>query len=220
MGEIRSRSEYLKYFAGAPLTNARQSEAFRVALDIRKFEIELYWKRAAYFWTFIAATLAGYLLLQQKTGQDSFDATYMVTCLGFTFSVAWYFVNRGSKSWQRNWEAQVDLLEDEIVGPLYKSEINRYGSRFWDLTAGYHFSPSRINQILGVFITVLWFGLIIRTLLLADWSLPAHRWTAAIMSFLTLLTCAVFWFMGKSSEATKPRGIVHSLRGYTDDPDQ
>ena len=28
---------------------AKRKEAFRVALDVRKFEIELYWKRAAYF---------------------------------------------------------------------------------------------------------------------------------------------------------------------------
>jgi len=218
VGELRSRSVYIKHFAGQPLTDARQVEALRVALDIRKFEIELYWKRAAYFWTFIAATLAGYFLLQQRANQDSFDSIYMVTCLGFTFSLAWYFVNRGSKSWQRNWEAQVDLLEDEIMGPLYKSEINRYRNRFWDLTAGYHFSPSRINQLLGVFVTVVWIGLMIRTLLMADWSLASHWWTAAVMSGLTLLTCAAFWFMGRSSEATGPRGIDHSLRAYTDGP--
>lgn len=220
MGERRSRSEYLKHFAGRSLTDSRQIEALRVALDIRKFEIELYWKRAAYFWTFIAATLAGYFLLQQRTTNDSFDSLYVVTCLGFTFSLAWYFVNRGSKSWQRNWEAQVDLLEDEIMGPLYKSEINRYGNRFWDLTAGYHFSPSRINQLLGVFITVVWCGLIIRSLLMADWSVSSHRWTAALMSGLTLLTSAAFWFIGRSSEATGPRGIDHSLRAYSDEPAQ
>jgi hypothetical protein len=218
LAETRSRSGYLKHFEAAPLDKTRQLEALRVALDIRKFEIELYWKRAAYFWTFIAATLAGYVLLQQKAGPDSFEATYMVTCLGFTFSLAWYFVNRGSKSWQRNWEAQVDLLEDEVIGPLYKSEINRYGSKFWDLTAGYHFSPSRINQLLGVFVTVVWLGLIVRTLSIFDWSRPSHKWTFAVMSILTVSTCAAFWFVGRSSEATSIRWIHHSLRKYEDNP--
>ena len=108
----------------------------------------------------------------------------------------------------------MDLLEDEIIGPLYKSEINRFGNRFWDLTAGYHFSPSRINQLLGVLITTVWFGLIIRTLLLIEWSLPSNRWTVAVMSGLTVTSCAVFWFMGRSSEASKPRKIDHSLREY------
>src|SRR5688572_33382321 len=98
MSERRSRSEYLRQFDGAPVSNSRQAEALKVAHDIRKFEIELYWKRSAYFWTFIAAALAGYFVLQEKAGQDAVDAAYLVTCLGFTFSLAWYFVNRGSKS--------------------------------------------------------------------------------------------------------------------------
>ena len=34
-----------------------------IALDIRKFEIDLYWKRAAYFWTFIAAAFGAYFLM-------------------------------------------------------------------------------------------------------------------------------------------------------------
>ena len=32
-----------------------REKALDLALDIRKFEIELYWKRAAYFWGFIGA---------------------------------------------------------------------------------------------------------------------------------------------------------------------
>ncbi len=188
-----------------------------MAHDIRKFEIELYWKRAAYFWTFIAAALAGYFLLQQRVTEGSFDSIYsiyIVTCLGFTFSLAWYLVNRGSKSWQRNWEMQVDLLEDEITGPLYKSEVNRYSNRLWDLTAGYHFSPSRINQLLGVLVTAVWLGLIVRTLLMAEWSDPSHKWTVAAMSGLTVLACAAFWFWGRSSEATAPIRVHHSLRAH------
>jgi hypothetical protein len=38
------------------------------ALDIRKFEIELYWKRATYFWTFIGATFAAYGAVQVASG--------------------------------------------------------------------------------------------------------------------------------------------------------
>lgn len=209
-----SRSEYLKHFSGTLPDKSRQTEALRVAHDIRKFEIDLYWKRAAYFWTFIAATFTGYFVLQQRGTEDSFDATYIVTCLGFTFSLAWYLVNRGSKSWQRNWEAQVDLLEDEITGPLYKSEVNRYAGRLWDLTAGYHFSPSRINQLLGVFVTVVWLGLIVRTLLTTEWCYASNKWTAIVMSVLTVLACVAFWLWGRSSESTSVRPIDHSVRTY------
>ena len=37
-----------------------QAGELAFAADIRKFEIELYWKRATYYWTFIAAAFAGY----------------------------------------------------------------------------------------------------------------------------------------------------------------
>jgi lipopolysaccharide export LptBFGC system permease protein LptF len=61
----------------------------------RKFEIDLYWKRATYFWTFIAAAFAGYFLLQN--GASNSTTSFVVACLGFVFSLSWYFVNRGSK---------------------------------------------------------------------------------------------------------------------------
>ena len=34
--------------------------ALEQAYEVRKFEIELYWKRATYFWTFIGASFAAY----------------------------------------------------------------------------------------------------------------------------------------------------------------
>ena len=53
-----SQKEYVATF----LKDASiRDNAHKIALDVRKFEIELYWKRATYFWTFIAATLAEYL---------------------------------------------------------------------------------------------------------------------------------------------------------------
>ena len=38
-------------------------KAFEKIHDIRKFEIDLYWKRATYNWTFIAAIFAGYFTI-------------------------------------------------------------------------------------------------------------------------------------------------------------
>ena len=56
--EDYSQDEYERDFLS---DETKKEKALDHALDIRKFEIELYWKRAAYFWTFIAATLAGYM---------------------------------------------------------------------------------------------------------------------------------------------------------------
>jgi hypothetical protein len=214
MSDAKTRSEYLRHILGEPASAGRQSEALRTALDIRKFEIELYWKRATYFWTFIAASLAGYFLLQQRGADESFESTYVVTCVGFVFSTAWYFVNRGSKAWQRNWEAHVDLLEDEIIGPLYKTVLNRYADHFWDVTAGYHFSPSKINQLLGLFVMMVWLGLIARTLLLCDWSQPSYAWTAGVMSILTALACGSFWSFGRTSKIVEELTVELDARRY------
>jgi hypothetical protein len=68
------------------------------------------------------------------------------------FSVGWYLVNRGSKAWQKNWEAHVDLLEDEVIGPLYKTTINRYKYELMDPVDAFPFSVSKINQLLSLFV--------------------------------------------------------------------
>jgi len=77
------------------------AKALEYALDIRKFEIDLYWKRAKYFWTLLLVAFGGYFALW-KAAVDSDDAinqTFVVgiACLGFLISLAWFLVNRGSK---------------------------------------------------------------------------------------------------------------------------
>lgn len=129
--------------------------ALECALDIRKFEINLYWKRAAYFWAFITAIFIAYF--------DSLDAEEPklflilgITLVGYIFSFAWYLVNRGSKYWQKNWELHVDFLEDKIMGSLYKMYNNPKNYRFINLLNGYPSSVSKINQLLSIIITLVW----------------------------------------------------------------
>ncbi|BBA33262.1 putative membrane protein [Methylocaldum marinum] len=95
-------------------------KALELALDIRKFEVDLYWKRATYFWTFIAATLAGFVAIQASSSSNKADLSVLLCNLGIVFSFGWLCVNRGSKYWQENWENHVDMLEDPVNGPLYK----------------------------------------------------------------------------------------------------
>lgn len=211
MTEI-SKDAYLEKFSGQGV----QEKALAAALDIRKFEIELYWKRASYFWTFIAAMFAGYFALQKDASAFS-EPAYIVTCLGFIFSIAWYFVNRGSKAWQRNWEIQVDLLEDKVMGPLYKSGLDRYTFNFWDITAGYPFSPSRINQIMSLFVVFVWLFLMIRTLVSADLcSNPSRLWTILFMSSLTIVGIVLLATKGRTHQTDEPIAIEHRQRKYKD----
>lgn len=135
-----------------PKTKAEK--ALELALDIRKFEIELYWKRATYFWAFLAVALAGYLTVlgsKDICGKEKSDALLGLSCLGIVFSLAWYFVNRGSKFWQENWEKHVDMLEDGINGPLYKTIMKKEKISWLKPWHPYPFSVSKINQILSVF---------------------------------------------------------------------
>jgi hypothetical protein len=154
-GHIGNKKQYLDEFP----EKVRQ-EALKNVLDIRKFEIDLYWKRATYFWTFIAAVMAGYLALLNSSDHGSArqESQFILIVLGTLFSLCWYFVNRGSKYWQMNWEKHLDAMEDSVIGPLYKTTINRdyYRRRWYVIYDCYPFSVSKINIILSFFVFLLW----------------------------------------------------------------
>lgn len=207
MSQETPRDIYLKDFKGD-----LQKVALKHALDIRKFEIGLYWKRAVYFWAFIATAFGGYFALQN--GGDPTNI-YMVTCLGFLFSLAWYFVNRGSGAWQRNWETHVDLLEDEIMGPLYKSVMNCGTYKFYYLFQPFFFSPSRINNILALTITLVWLFLLGKAGLKAGAFCPPLFRVAVAMSVLTLVSTIFLAWRGQTrSFADDPIAIDRHVRRY------
>lgn len=133
------RSEYIQRIKNVAEsgTDSPLRLAYNVALDIRKFEIELYWKRATFFWTVVAATLVAYGAVATTSFKSFSEAVstsgaifflYQVALLvlagmGIILSCGWRAANKGSKFWQSNWESQVDLLEDYVVGPLYKTVV-------------------------------------------------------------------------------------------------
>ena len=146
---------------------AKRERALALAHDIRKFEIELYWKRATYFWTLIATAIGGFtLLLNVEITKLDLLAQQLrpillqiLAAVAFLFSLGWYLVNKGSKFWQRNWEAHVDVLENEFTGPLYKSVAYKPDDSAWIPTYTYAFSPTTVNQLLSFMVAVATFGL-------------------------------------------------------------
>jgi len=124
----------------------RARRAFEMVLDTRKFEIDLYWKRAGYFWAFIGSVFAAYLALQEH-GSDLSKVS--IIALGIVISAAWHFSNLGSKQWQRHWEKHLDLLEDPFVGPLYKTV-------YYTKT----YSVSKLNNIVSVTVIIVWIVLL------------------------------------------------------------
>lgn len=202
-----------------------QKEALKQAYEIRKFEIELYWKRATYFWTFIGAAFVAYAAFYsaasgENTSKENREfILILISCVGLVFSVAWHCVNKGSKFWQENWENHVELLEDNVFGPLYKTLTKRpqrslsirrcikklfvhqktftasnLRKKIEDLlVAPKPFSVSKINQIVSTFVAAVWVLILCFSVGDICFSGCEIAWKKAIPVCLTLITCASFW---------------------------
>jgi hypothetical protein len=156
--ELQNEEQYRRVF------DKNREKVLNVALDVRKFEIELYWKRTTYFWTLITATFAGYFVLKNAAPKHP-GSIFMITCIGLVLSLSWYLANRGSKYWQENWERHVDVLEGEFIGPLYKTTLSHGQFGLARLLDGFPFSVSKINQLVSLYITLIWLGLTIQSLM-------------------------------------------------------
>ena len=210
-GQSPSDAKYKEAFS------EKEEDALKHALDTRKFEIELYWKRAAYFWTFIAAALAAYGVIQASEhilSPKKEHLSVLVGVLGLVFSFAWRAVNRGSKHWQENWENHVALLEDGVIGPLYKTVFERPSDaglkkvkRF--LTGPFKYSVSKINQLVSLFVICVWVVLIGEALNLFELTTKALNACktapdvfSIIVTALAVVACLAIWWLGVQTRLT------------------
>lgn len=131
--------------------------ALNRAHDIRKFEIELLWKRATYaaiFQTLLFAALglsfySGTTILidAEPTSIDELTKTkpissifrFIICIAGMFTSFYWCLINIGSKFWHENWTHHIDFLEDEFDGNLHKTVLHDEGK--------VPFSVSRVNML-------------------------------------------------------------------------
>ncbi len=118
MKEITNRDDYKKEFESHRIKQKLTSQngtvrideidqkLCEIALETRKFEIDLYWKRTTYYWAFSAAVIAAYALVYTKKDTDPESNIFLsvLALCGVVFSWGWYLANRGSKYWQENWE--------------------------------------------------------------------------------------------------------------------
>ncbi|HHC6471170.1 TPA: hypothetical protein ACN359_004603 [Vibrio parahaemolyticus] len=160
---MSNKKKYRKLFEAGNSDSPKLKAAFEQVSDIRKFEIELYWKRATYFWALIAVAFAGYFAV---LGAEFIDHKYflsmVIASIGIVFTYAWHLANRGSKYWQENWENHMDFLEDEITGPLYKTLLERPDLDTFverHILGPKSISVSKINQWVSVYVLASWFVL-------------------------------------------------------------
>jgi threonine/homoserine/homoserine lactone efflux protein len=81
------------------------AEIYKMALDTRNLEINLFWQRCNYFLILNSALAYTYLNLHDM------HLAVPVTVLGFLVCVFWYRVALGSKYWQERWEAKLSEVE-------------------------------------------------------------------------------------------------------------
>ena len=175
-------------------------KAYEKAWENRDFEIDKFWTRAAYFWGFIVLIFGGYVTIiagenTEKAIKMHLDLYFLL--LGFLFSISWYLVILGSKSWQRNWEAHIDHLEDYVSGPLYKT-IFYSGNRFY--------SVSKLNEVMAIVVIIVWCALL-GQFFVSDFKLYNDGqidFMASIAVVLTMLFAVVLKF-GYSSGSYKSK---------------
>jgi len=180
--------------------------ALERAHDIRKFEIELLWKRAAYVATFQTLLFAAMGLSFRAYG-DLASLFQIITCVAGVFSsFFWYLINKGSKFWHENWTHHIDFLEDEFEGKLHKtvlydgdeSEQASVSNKILLDAKTSPYSVSRVNIAISILFFTAWSGLLFVLLLglfdpLSDTTVPdifGKEWLGSslfIVSFVVVL---------------------------------
>ena len=135
-----------------------------------------------------------------------------VSCSGFLFALAWLLASRGAKHWLANWEAQVEMLEDSKIGPLFKTNIKAAGS-IWNPFASYPFSVTKINQLLSLFLTVVWIVLIVQSCNHVGLSFKGTFTAAGAVLMLTAIFAVLMLTLGRSS-LDQQRSVRMTRRDY------
>ncbi len=86
-----------------------KDEQFKLAVNTRQFEIQMFWQRSNYFMILNTAIAVGFFSLKNE-----FYAPVLAG-LGAAVSMLWFLVNLGGKYWQSRWEEAASRLENECA---------------------------------------------------------------------------------------------------------
>ena len=147
---IELQSEYFELVFGTPRPKRKWIKAaLNRAHEIRQFEIRLYWQRSLFFWGFVITLFTGFgvLLNNDSRNLDQEMAMLVISLLGLFICVAWFYVEKGSKAWQANWELHIDYLENDITGNLHKTALGNKVD---------FYSVSKINRSTIIAFIIVW----------------------------------------------------------------
>lgn len=145
--------------------NEKTREKFAISHTNRLFEVDLYWKRALFFWGFIASAFVAFATLH-STGSGY---SIVIACFGVICSLIWSLGNRGGKYWQEYWEEKVEEVEDEITGPIFidNEPGNRKTKFSW--LASQKFSVSKLAIALSDYVCILWLLIVLQQVIYILW---------------------------------------------------
>lgn len=162
------------------------------ALELRNFEIQLFWKRFNYFWLISAAALVGYVSVKERSD----GILLLVACFGLVSSFSWTLLNIGSKWWQEAYEEKVKKYEGSLERGFFTNHDIPVTELF--IFKLRRFSVSSIAVGISSFSVALW-------LALATWhvlrlSTHIQRWQVTVdirfilaylasIAFCILLAC-------------------------------
>lgn len=125
---------------------------YQEILQLRKFEIENFWKRSLFFWGTIAIVLAGYFQLDLKQYLIFISFSGMIYNFIFSLSI------RGSKYWQEHWETIAVVYEKTLNFRLLTHKADKLialnnNSKY---TSPYRFSVSKLTMLLSDVTVLVW----------------------------------------------------------------
>lgn len=210
--QLSPREVYLGQLGlGGSDKKAAREAALNRAHTVRAFEIELYWKRANYFWLLQAAVFAAVGLTWKADGSVLPAALPVVLAsLGAITAYAGWLATQGSKFWQRNWEHHIDMLEKEFEGNLYKVVyVNRAGVK-WSLTG--------ISESLAMCFTVFWAVVLILISFSTNsqWDLHPTHLSAPNLLEIETIVCWAFTAFGIWTLHRQVTGIKGDITPYSE----
>lgn len=227
-----TNEEYLSRFRDTRDINGKvishKEEALKQALENRRAEIDLYWRRTAHFWTISAVALAGYIKVSSDRHHFEPFVSGLIAGVGLVLAVAWYLANKGSKFWQENWENHVAILSEDIIGPIYTyilsrdngltGEDNFHDKKYWssliDPTKPSPISVSKINQTVSLFFVLVWLVVLIERmreiheLIIYNECAPEDLFSLCIILMSLVYALAMILFTKTNNETHKPKLTV------------
>lgn len=156
--------------------NTRLYRAFQTALQTREFEINLFWKRALFFWGFISVGFVAYWrVVESIYGKNGFpdSDTLKIPLIAISvvinlFCLFFHLANKGSKYWQENWEAHIALLEPRVMGDLFMTTIKKDETCFFVTFLKslfcpaflYDFSVSKLTTFVSLIMVIASWGMV------------------------------------------------------------